>query len=262
MLGMDALVVSGTWAALVAVSLTAGAVAAATLRIAPRLAALITASGGGILLSAVALELVPEADSLAGSTWTVAGLLAGALVYVGADAALGSNEDMARARTAGHAAAAGMRMQPKRDEQARADTARGEAIAAGIVVDGIPESLALGLMAAEGGSGFALLVAVVVGNLTESYGAAQPIVAGGHTSRFAVGLMAIIGLILGATTVVGGLVGESLTGTVIGTAQAFAAGAVVAVVSISILPYAFDKADRVVAVATVSGFAVGYLLSV
>jgi hypothetical protein len=52
--------------------------------------------------------------------------------------------------------------------------ARGEAIVAGIVVDGIPESLALGLTVAAGQPGFALLAAVVVGNLTEAYGAAQP----------------------------------------------------------------------------------------
>lgn len=256
----ETLTVSATWALLVAASLAAGAVAAATLRIPPRAAALVTAAGGGILLSAVALELLPEADVLAGTTWTVSGLLAGAVVYVAADYALGSHEGMGDMRTAGHAAAAGM--QPPMRGMDRAETVRGEAIAAGIVVDGIPESLALGLMAAEGTSGLALLVAVVVGNLTESYGAAQPIIGGGRSRRFAVSLMTVIGLTLGATTIVGGLVGTALPSVVIGVAQAVAAGAVVAVLSISILPYAFDEADRLVALATVAGFASGYVLSV
>lgn len=257
---MAALSVSVTWALLVAVSLAAGAVAAATLRIPSRAAALVTACGGGILLSAVALELVPEADLQAGTTWTVVGMVCGALLYVAADARLAGDSDMAQVRTAGHAAASGQQMTMAKKDGA--DTLRGESIAAGIVVDGVPESLALGLMAAEGSSGLALLVAVVVGNLTESYGAAQPIIAGGRSRRFAVILMSVIGLTLGLATLTGGLVGTALPAVVIGTAQAVAAGAVVAVLSISIFPYAFDKADRTVALATVAGFAAGYVLSV
>ena len=50
----------------------------------------------------------------------------------------------------------------------------------GLFVDGVPESIALGLTVAEGEVGVALLAGIVVGNLVEAYGAAQPIVAGGH----------------------------------------------------------------------------------
>jgi zinc transporter, ZIP family len=159
-------------------------------------------------------------------------------------------------RRAGHAAASGRKMRMPHS----AEAARGEAIAAGIVVDGVPESLALGLMAADRGSGLALLVAVVVGNLTESYGAAQPIVAGGHTRRFAMVLLSVIGVLLGLVTVLGGTLLAAAPDTPVGTAQAVAGGAVLAVLSISILPYAFDEASRRVALVTALGFTVGYLL--
>ena len=70
----------------IAATLLAGAVAAAVVRLRERVAASITAFGGGVLLAAVALELVPEADDGAGTWLTSLGLVAGMLLYVGADA--------------------------------------------------------------------------------------------------------------------------------------------------------------------------------
>jgi ZIP family zinc transporter len=244
------------WGALVLASLVVGAVAAARLRLPERIAATITAFGGGTLFSAVAFDLVPEADQLAGRVWTAAGLLGGAAVYVAADAWLTRDSAHSVMRRAGHAAASGRPMRMPHSPEA----ARGEAIAAGIVVDGVPESLALGLMAADGHAGLALLVAVVVGNLTEAYGAAQPIVAGGHSRCFALSLLSGIGLVLGVVTLLGGTVLGSAPDTFVGAAQAVAGGAVLAVLSISIVPYAFDEARRSVALATALGFTVGYLL--
>ena len=69
---------------------------------------------------------------------------------------------------------------------AQAESARGLSIAAGLFIDGVPESLALGLTIAEGEVGAALLAGILVGNLVESYGAAQPIIAGGRSKRFAI----------------------------------------------------------------------------
>jgi ZIP family zinc transporter len=165
---------------------------------------------------------------------------------------------MKRARRSGHAAAAGRAMMMPSD---RADAARGETIAAGIFVDGVPESIALGLTIAEGSVGVALLAGVLVGNVVEAYGAAQPIVAGGHTKRFAITLLAAIGLALAFATVLGGTVLADADPELIGTALAIAAGAVLAVVSISIIPYAFSEVSSLVASATVVGFITGYLLS-
>jgi zinc transporter, ZIP family len=128
-------------------------------------------------------------------------------------------------------------------------------------VDGVPESLALGLTVAEGGVGVALLVGVLVGNLVEAYGAAQPMIAGGRSRRFAVALLTAIGLALALATVAGGTVLADASPEFIGTAQALAAGAVLAVVSIAIIPHAFSEVSSLVASATVLGFIGGYLLS-
>jgi zinc transporter, ZIP family len=245
------------WGLLVGASLLAGAVVAALLNLPARVAALVTSFGGGLLFAAVAFELVPDADDRAGAALTALGLLAGTLAFVAVDAWLTRDPSMNVMRRSGHAAAAGRNM-PALD---RAEAARGEAIAAGLFVDGVPESIALGLTVAEGEIGLALLAGIVVGNLVEAYGAAQPIAAGGHTRRFAVGLLGAIGLALTFATFVGGTVLADASPELIGIAQALAAGAVLAVVSISIIPHAFSEVSSAVAAATVLGFVAGFLLS-
>jgi ZIP family zinc transporter len=246
------------WGLVVGGSLLVGATAAVLLRLRPALAALVTAFGGGILLAAIALELVPEADDRAGTALTAAGLLAGSLVYVTADKWLTRDENTAMVRRAGHAAAAGKPMEMPKDS---AEIARGEAIAAGIFVDGVPESIALGLTIREGEVGLALLAGIVIGNVVESYGAAQPILAAGRGSRFALLLLGAIGLALAFATMLGGTVLADAGDELVGTAQAVAAGAVLAVVSIAVIPYAFSKVNTEVATATAIGFVLGYVLS-
>ena len=246
------------WGIVVAASLVAGAVTAAVLRLPPRVAAVVTAFGGGVLLAAVALELVPDADKRAGLWLTAVGLLAGTLIYVGADAWLSRNKQVKAMRRFGHAAAAGRAMEMS---AGAGEVARGQAIAAGLVVDGVPESIALGLTVAEGKVGLALLAGILVGNTVEAYGAAQPIIAGGRSKRFALGLLAAIGAVLAVATVLGGVLLSEASEVLIGGAEAIAAGAVLAVISISIVPYAFSEVSSLVATATVLGFVGGYLLS-
>jgi ZIP family zinc transporter len=240
---------------LVGGSLVVGALLASALDLPARASAAITAFGGGILLAAVALELVPEADERAGLWRTAFGLLAGAFVYVCADRLLAEDSASDAMRRSGHAAAAGREV---RMTAADAQGARGESLAAGLFVDGVPESIALGLTIAEGEVGLALLAGIVVGNITEAYGAAQPLTHK-RSRAFAVGLLGAIGLTLAAATVLGAVV--EWGSTPVGVAESVAAGAVLAVVSVSIIPYAFGEVSRWVALAATLGFVAGYLLS-
>jgi zinc transporter, ZIP family len=247
------------WGLVVALSLVGGALAAAKLHLPERAAAGLTAFGGGVLLAAVALELVPDADAQAGTALTVVGLLAGTLIYVGADAWLSREESGREMRRAMHASTAG-RVGPA-EQMMRGESARGLSIAAGLFIDGVPESLALGLTIADDRLGVALLAGILIGNLVESYGAARPIITGGHTARFAIGVLAGIGLALAIATALGGTVLADASAEFIGTAEALAAGAVLAVVTIAVIPHAFDEVSRLAAMATAAGFVLGYLLS-
>lgn len=245
---------STAWGLVVAASLVAGALVAALVELPSRVAATITAFGGGVLLAAVALQLVPAADSAAGPGLTAVGLAAGTLAYVGADVWLTRDPGTREMRRMGHAMVAGRAM-PMADE-----AAEGEVVAAGIFVDGVPESIALGLTVAGSGIGVALLVGVLLGNLVESYGSAHLIVHG-RSRRFAITLLTAIGLALGFATVLGGTALADASDKAIGAAQAVSAGAILAVVSIAIIPHTFSEVSRRVALATMLGFLGGYLLS-
>lgn len=246
------------WGLIIAASLVVGGLVAAAVNLPERVAATITAFGGGTLLSAIALELVPEADAEAGALLTALGLLGGTLLYVAADAWLSRDEEMKMTRRSMHAAASGRSMEMSVKQ---AEATRGESIAVGLFVDGVPESIAVGLTVAEGEVGVALLAGVLIGNVVEAYGAAQPIVVGGRTKRFAVTLLTAIGFALALATLLGGTVLADASPDIVGTAQAVAAGAVLAVISIAVIPHAFDEVSSLVATATVAGFIVGYLLS-
>ena len=247
---------SAGWGLVVAVSLLGGAVVAVLVTLSPRAAALLAAFGGGVLLAAIALELVPEADELAGPGVTAVGIVAGTVIYVAGDAWLTRDDSMKAMRRSCHAAAAGRAM-----HMSHAEAARGEAIAAGLFIDGVPESMALGLTVAEGSIGLALLAGILIGNVVEAYGATQPIIAGGHPPRFAVGLMGSIGVSLMVATILGGTLLTGVDPAIIGVAEAVAAGAVLAVVSVSVIPHAFSEVSSAVAIASVLGFVAGFLLS-
>jgi zinc transporter, ZIP family len=249
---------SAAWGLLVGGSLLAGALIAARLSLPSRAAALATTFGGGLLFAALSLELIPEAEERAGLGVTALGFIAGTLVYLAADAWLTRDEMRREMRRASHAAASGqpMEMPPKAGE-----AARGEAIAAGLFVDGVPESVALGLTIAEGELGLALLAGIAVGNVVEAYGAAQPIVAAGRTRRFAVGLLAGIAGALVLATILGGTLLADVDERVVGFLEALAGGAVLAVVLVSIVPHAFAEVSRWVAAASAAGFLLGFALA-
>jgi hypothetical protein len=106
-------------------------------------------------------------------------------------------------------------------------------------------SMALGLPVADG-------VALLVGNAVEAYGAAPPLIAAGRTARFAVTAAAGHRVRQAFATVLGGTVLANADPKIIGAAQAVAAGAVLAVVSLAIVPHAFETVSRRSAVATVA----------
>ena len=243
--------------AAIGVALIAGSLLGFLPRVPEEIASAVTAFAAGILISAVGLEVVPEADELAGVWLTAAGLAAGAAVFVVADWALTREERRHDFRRSLHRAAAG-RVEVASGGAGEAH--RGLSIALGIFIDGVPETAALGLMISQGEIGLALLAGIVVSNLTESYGATVFLVHGGRSRTFALGIFAAIAVCLVAALVVGSTLLAALSDGAIGFAEGVAGGAVLATVSISILPNAFLAVSRFAAIAVVLGFVAGFLL--
>jgi zinc transporter, ZIP family len=245
------------WGAAVGGSLIAGALAGALLPPWERVASTITVFGGGVLLGALAFELVPDAEHDAGVGWTATGLVAGALLFLGADWLLTREQGRRELRRAVQAGMMARRIEGTADEEA----ARGRSIALGAFIDGVPETAALGLTVAEERVGLALLVGIVVANVAEAYGGSEPIVAGGSSRRFALGVFSAIGVALVVALVLGATFLADAGPAVRGTAQAVAGGAIFATVLVAIVPHAFAEVSRWAAVAATGGLVAAYLLA-
>src|SRR3954466_4428338 len=149
---------------LAASSLVLGAAAALSFRIGLRAIGLIMGFGAGVLISAVSFDLVEEAlGKSSGHGWVVGGIFAGCGVFFGGDWLIdrygGSN---------------------RKDATGGQESGSALSIVLGTVLDGIPESMVIGLTIFEGGAvGAAYLAAVFISNLPESISATSGLLAGG-----------------------------------------------------------------------------------
>jgi ZIP family zinc transporter len=237
---------SFAWGALAASSLLLGGVLALRLRISARLLGLILGFGAGVLISAVAYELVEEAFSTADAGgWVAVGLFAGALVFFGGDELIG-------------------RMGGSRRKSMGGEQEEGTALAIllGIVLDGIPESVVIGLTLLQGGSvSVAMLIAVFLSNLPEAIGATSGLALAGWRPSRILGLWGLVVLVSALAALGGyGLFGDASPNT-IAFVLAFAGGAILTMLAETMMPEAYLRGGKAVGLATTLGFGVAFAVS-
>ncbi|MGE4439835.1 ZIP family metal transporter [Achromobacter sp.] len=198
---------AGFWGLLAGSALLLGAAAGYWLPIPRRLIAAIMAFGAGALVSSLAFELMDEALRIGGLGASAIGFMGGAALYTAANRLLATAGAKHRKRS-------GDQQPSERD-----DSGSGLAIAVGALLDGIPESIVIGLGLIHGGSvGLAAVVAVFLSNLPD-YGAFQ-----------------------------------DLDGEAIAATTAVAAGAILAMLADTMIPEAFADTQDYAGLITALGF--------
>ena len=168
---------AGLWGLLGGGALVGGALIAWFVQVPRTVVASVMAFGAGVLISALAFDLVDDAEKSGGLQATFFGFLAGALAYVVGNLLLSR-------RGASHRKSAG-EDQMSESEQAGSGTA----IALGALLDGVPESAALGLSLLTGeGVGIAVLAAILISNLPEGLSSAAGMKANGRSARYVFGV--------------------------------------------------------------------------
>jgi ZIP family zinc transporter len=119
-------------------ALVIGAAIGYYIKVPTKVIAGVMAFGSGVLISALSFELMDEAFQEAGLTAAASGFLLGAAIYVGANRLLAVWGAKHRKRSGDQ--------QPSEADQAGS----GLAIAVGALIDGIPESIAIGLSILHG----------------------------------------------------------------------------------------------------------------
>lgn len=233
------------WGFVGGAALLIGAVAGIYLPASKRLIGLIMAFGSGVLISALTFELMREAYDTAGATAAVLGLLAGSLVFFCGDWLIDRRGGNRRKSPNGPQAGAGA-----------------TALVLGALLDGIPESAAIGVSLIGGGSvGVAVVAAVFLSNIPESLSASAGMKATGRSTRYILGLWLAVTL---ASTVAAALGFGVLSGAdpaVTAAIQAFAAGAILTMLADTMVPEAVEHAGALVGLLTVLGFAAAFLIS-
>lgn len=231
---------AGFWALVAASSLVLGALVSLTDWVQGRRLRLLIGFGAGALVSAVAYDLFAEAVRVSATGVSVAaGFVVGAFAfYVG-------DEIIDRMPGAGQRPAAG-----------------GLAILFGAILNGIPESVVLGLTLVGGGApSLAVLVAIFVSNLPESVASSTSMRKAGRSSAWIVGVWGIVALASAAAAAIGYSFLPGSSGENVAFMNAFAAGAILVLLADDLIPEAHAERDKLVGLMTAAGFALAAFLS-
>jgi zinc transporter, ZIP family len=227
-----------------------------------RVVAGVIAFGAGVLVSALTFELMREAFETGGAAYAITGFLVGAVIYVAADVVLERMAAKSPKRTGRDATDVVPRAEQKRESPEVAVVA-GTALLVGAVLDGIPESIAIGVsLHADGsGLGLVLLAAVFLGNVPESLGSAAAMRDEGRSRTYIIAAWTIVALVCTAATVAGYALLSGLSPGMTSAILALAAGGILAMLADTMFPEALQRGGPMVALATAVGFACALLLS-
>ena len=202
------------------------------------------ALGAGVLVSSVAFELMDEAYKIGGLDAAAPGLVLGALAFYLADREV-NRRGGERRKTAG-------------DGQGGS----GAAIAIGALLDGIPESAAIGISVIEGnGVGIALVAAVFLSNVPEGLSSAAGMKRAGRSTAYVIGLWSAVTLASTLAALLGYLFLADASGNVVAAIQAFAAGAILTMLASTMMPEAYEEGGPTVGIVTAMGFLFAFVLS-
>ena len=227
------------WGLLATSSLMIGGLIATRFSLGKKTLGIIMAFGAGTLISAVSYELIFEAVKLAkGSGFPAFGLFTGALVFFFSDKLIermGAKNHM--------------------DIGASHSSSLVVPMLLGIILDGIPESIVIGLGIFEGGKvSMAMLVAVFISNLPEAIAGSTGMKAGGWKSSKIIMLWVFIALVCAVSTIAGFSLFSSASDHWLAFIQAFAGGAILMVLANSMIPESYEHGGKLTGIFTVLGF--------
>jgi ZIP family zinc transporter len=195
-----------------------------------RLVGILAGFGAGAMISAIAFDLVPEAQAHIAEWQTVLWMLLGVAIFL-----LGDWVVDKRFGTEGAGGAMG--------------------IVVGSVVDGVPESAIFGIQIGTGVTiSVGFLVAVFVSNIPQAIAPSADLAASGWGVKKLGTLWLLVVLARGVAAALGYLATDATSAAYGDRAAAVAAGGLLAMLTNSLMPFAFERGKNMAGVATVVGF--------
>ncbi|MBF9252343.1 ZIP family zinc transporter [Pontibacter sp. 172403-2] len=241
---------AGLWGLLSGSALFIGAAIGYFVPLRQRIIAAVMAFGSGVLISALSFDLVDEAYHKGGFMATALGFLAGATIYTGANWLLARQGARHRKRSGDQ--------QPTEAQ----DNGSGLALAIGALIDGIPESIVIGISMISGGVvSMVAVAAIFLSNLPEGLSSSAGMKKAGRSKVYVFGVWLSIALISGIASLTGYALFSRFAPEVIAATTALAAGAILAMLSDTMMPEAYEFGHNFTGLITVSGFLLAFILS-
>jgi ZIP family zinc transporter len=224
-------------------SLLIGATLALRFKFSQRILGFIMAFGVGALISSVSFELIEESfNTVNGLVVVGLGVAAGALVYFFGDLLidkLGGRHRKSSVNKSGNGS--------------------GVAILLGTILDGIPESLVIGLGLASGQAvSIAMVVAVFLSNLPEAMASSTGLLKSGWRKSRIFGLWVIIVAVSAVAAWAGFTIFGDASPAFRAFILAFAGGAILTMLADSMMPEAYRDSGKVTGLIVVLGFCVAF----
>lgn len=239
---------AGLWGLVAGIALVIGAAIAFVPHLPQRAIAGVTAFGAGVLISVLAFGLIDEAYARGGFVATALGFLAGAVLFTAANLLIMRRMAPGRSRSG--------------DQQMKAEEGGGLAYAVAALLDGVPESIVIGIGLLMGrGVSLVVVCAFFLSNLPEGMSSAVGMRKAGRSTRYILGVWIGIALALGVAAAIGNVALAGAPEEVAATALAVAAGAILAVLIDTMIPEAYAEAHEYAGLITALGFLTAFALA-